>query len=257
MAGLFYPGEPAELRREVRGLLAAAPATEAAARVLIVPHAGYIYSGAVAAPAYKLLAPLRGQVRTVAILGPNHRVALRGVAAVSHLAFATPLGEVPIDREKVDALVAAGCAAEFDQAHAQEHCLEVHLPFLQEVLGDFRLLPLLVGDAPADEVAALIRRLLADESTALVVSSDLSHYLPYDLACAADADTAARIVDLDGPLGSQQACGCRAINGLLAFARSDHLAARLVSAANSGDAAGDKTRVVGYGSFAFEPVQSA
>lgn len=256
VAGLFYPGVPDVLRREVREMLDAAPVSDAAARVLIVPHAGYIYSGAVAAPAYNLLAPLSGRIRTVAILGPNHRVPLRGVAAVSCEAFATPLGEVPVDRRKVDALVSAGLAAQFDVAHAQEHCLEVHLPFLQEVLGEFQILPLLIGDMRADEVEALIARLLADEATALVVSSDLSHYLPYDTARAVDADTAARIVDLDGPLAPEQACGCRAINGLLAYARGHQLSARLVAAANSGDACGDKTRVVGYGTFAFEPVQS-
>lgn len=252
VAGLFYPTDATELAAEVAALLAAAPGSSAAAspKVLIAPHAGYIYSGSVAASGYARIAPLRGRVRRVILLGPTHRVAVRGLALPSVEAFATPLGTVPLDREAMRAVADLGQVCISDEAHAREHSLEVHLPFLQATLGRFDLVPLAVGNASAEEVAEVLERLWRGEETLVVVSSDLSHYLPYPRACARDEFTVETILRLKPALDHEQACGATPINGLLLAARARGLSAELIDLRNSGDTAGDKSRVVGYAAVA-------
>ncbi|MCC7483520.1 MAG: AmmeMemoRadiSam system protein B [Burkholderiales bacterium] len=254
VAGTFYPGDARVLARDVRSLLDAARGTasdRAAPKAIIAPHAGYVYSGPVAASAYALLAPLRGRIDRVVLLGPTHRVAVRGLAAPGAAAFATPLGTVEIDGAAIGALRDLPQVVLSPQAHALEHSLEVHLPFLQEVLGTFRLVPLAVGHATASEVAAVLERLWGGPETLIVVSSDLSHYLPYRHAQALDRETARAILDLATDITHEQACGATPIAGLNLAARRLGLTPELIDLRNSGDTAGDRSRVVGYGSFAF------
>ena len=254
VAGSFYPGDPAALAAEVAGYLAGAPRGAGDARApkaIIAPHAGYVYSGPVAASVYARLAPLHGRIRRVVLAGPAHRVHVHGVAIPSVRAFASPLGEVALDTAALEAIGALPFVETSDRAHALEHSLEVHLPFLQSVLGDFRLVPLVVGDARPDEMAALLEALWGGAETLVVVSSDLSHYLPYEAARARDAGTARAILRLDARLAGEDACGAAPVNGLLELARRRGLEAQLVDLRNSGDTAGGRDRVVGYGAFAF------
>ena len=255
VAGAFYPREASVLQAEVQSYLAAAGHDEAAAgpKAIIAPHAGYIYSGPIAASVYARLAPLRGRVRRVVLLGPAHRVYVKGAAVPSVHAFASPLGDVALDAEALAALRALPFVEESDRAHALEHSLEVHLPFLQAVLGDFRLVPVVVGDAAAGEVAQVLESLWGGEETLIVVSSDLSHYLPYDAARARDRNTVESILRLEARLDPEEACGAAPINGLLEVARRRGLRPELVDLRNSGDTAGDRDRVVGYAAFAFGP----
>lgn len=265
VAGLFYPADAAELARVVSGLLAAAP--EAAGRrppkAIIAPHAGYIYSGPTAARAYALLQPhtlsqpLCGRIRRVVLLGPTHRVAVRGLALPAARSFRTPLGDITIDAQAATALRDLPQVVISDAAHAPEHSLEVHLPFLQTVLGDFTLVPLAVGDASPEEVAAVLRRLWGGDETLIVVSSDLSHFHDYAAAQALDGATADAILQLRSDLDHQQACGATPVCGLTLLARELGLRTELIDLCNSGDTCGDKNRVVGYASFAFhEPEPS-
>lgn len=252
VAGMFYPGQARTLAGEVAAMLAAAPAAAGPVpKALVAPHAGYVYSGAVAARAYALLRPAAAGIRRVVLLGPTHRVGVRGLALPSVDGFATPLGRVDIDRAAVAALRDLPQVVVADAPHAQEHSLEVQLPFLQAVLDDFRLLPLAVGLASAEAVAEVLDRLWGGDETLIVVSSDLSHYLPYAEACAIDGETAGRILGLACDIGHDEACGATPLNGLLLAARRHGLTARLVDLCNSGDTAGDRRRVVGYGAFAF------
>lgn len=255
VAGTFYPAQASTLASDVVRMLQAAqgsaPALPAPPKALIVPHAGYIYSGSTAARAYATLAPLRETVRRVVLLGPVHRVAVRGLALPGVSAFATPLGQIAIDQAAVAALASLPQVVTSPQAHALEHSLEVQLPFLQTVLPEFELLPLAVGDATPDEVAEVLQALWGGPETLIVVSSDLSHFLPYHTAQACDQDTVQRILHLQGPLNHRQACGGTPINGLLLAARQRHLAPHLLGLCNSGDTAGDRQRVVGYASLAF------
>lgn len=250
VAGTFYPRDPAELSATVAACLAAAPRTGAAPKAIIAPHAGYIYSGAIAGSAYAQVASRAGTVRRVVLAGPAHRAYVPGVAVPTAQAFATPLGSVALDRAAIEAIRALPFVEASDRAHALEHSLEVHLPFLQSVLGDFSLVPLVVGDAAPDEMAALLETLWGGDETLVVVSSDLSHYLPYEAARVRDGGTARAIVALDGTLAPEDACGCAPINGLLELARHRGLAASLVDLRNSGDTAGGRDQVVGYGAFA-------
>lgn len=255
VAGMFYPGDAATLAGEVAVMLAEvrpiSPPVAAAAKALIVPHAGYIYSGPVAASAYALLAPLRDIVRRVVLFGPAHRVPVAGLAAPDTDAFATPLGTVPID------VAAVALAARLPQvqvsgvAHAYEHSLEVQLPFLQTVLGDFSLVPFVVGGASPQQVAEVMELLWGGPETLLLVSSDLSHYHAYNAAQRLDKVTAEDILHLAALADHQQACGATPINGLLEVARNKGLQPQLLDLRNSGDTAGDKSRVVGYAAFAF------
>jgi len=252
VAGMFYPGDPAVLARDVDDALAAArPVAGPAPKALIAPHAGYVYSGPVAANAYAALEPVRDTIRRVVLLGPCHRVAVRGLALPSADAFDTPLGRVPVDRTAVAALAGLPQVVVSGAAHAQEHSLEVQLPFLQRVLRDFSIVPLAVGDAAADEVAEVLDRLWGGPETLILVSSDLSHYHRYDDAVQIDRATADAILALDPALDHEQACGATPIAGLLIVARRRGLAPELLDLRNSGDTAGDRRRVVGYAAFVF------
>ena len=255
VAGAFYPGAGAVLAQQVQNLLQAGatpPGTNTTApKALIVPHAGYIYSGATAALAYARLAPWRDVIKRVVLLGPVHRVPVRGLALPGVAAFATPLGEVPVDQAAVALVRGLPQVVTSAPAHAQEHSLEVQLPFLQTVLADFQLLPLAVGDASAHEVAQVLEQVWGGPETLLVISSDLSHYLPYEVARAVDNATLRQLLSLKGGLSHNQACGGTPINGLLLAARQHHLQPQLLGQCNSGDTAGDRDHVVGYAALTF------
>jgi AmmeMemoRadiSam system protein B len=252
VAGTFYPDSPDSLGREIAVLLASvAGKPEACPKALIVPHAGYVYSGPIAASAFAMLTGRENAIRRVALLGPTHRVAVRGLALPDCDAFATPLGSVPIDPLAADAIRKMPQVVVSAPAHHLEHSLEVELPFLQHVLGEFSLLPLAVGDTSPDAVAEVLDRVWGGPETLVVVSSDLSHYLPYEDARRLDAETARRIVDLDPAIAPCQACGAAPVNGLSLAARKCGLRVRQLDLRNSGDTAGDRRRVVGYGAFAF------
>lgn len=254
VAGRFYPRDPEELRRLITGFLASVPpSTEPAPKALIAPHAGYVYSGPIAASAYAQLSPAREVIKRIVLLGPSHFVALEGLAASSAEAFATPLGEVPVDTAAVSSLRALPQVRVLDEAHAQEHALEVHLPFLQVVLGSFSVVPLVVGDASPGQVSEVLDALWGGAETRLVVSSDLSHYLDYPAARQLDGATADAIEALAAErIGESQACGRMPIRGLLQAARARGLRARTIDLRNSGDTAGPRDQVVGYGAFAFD-----
>jgi AmmeMemoRadiSam system protein B/AmmeMemoRadiSam system protein A len=253
VAGTFYPRDARELEREVVELI---DGVENLAprfghpKALIVPHAGYIYSGPVAARAYDELAAARGVVKRVVLLGPVHRVPVRGMALPGVEAFETPLGRVPVDAEGARMLAPYRQVVVSPAAHAMEHSLEVQLPFLQKMLGEFSLLPLAVGDATREEVHEVIERLWGGAETLFVLSTDLSHYHDYERARAIDRATLARIASFDADINHEEACGATPLNGFLAAARSRGLAIRLLGACNSGDTAGGRDRVVGYSAFA-------
>ena len=252
VADMFYPASPGILAATVDQLLGDLPAAQATQpKALIVPHAGYVYSGATAGRAYALLAPWRNLIRRVILLGPTHRVAVDGLAVPKTDAFATPLGNIPLDTAAIAGLADLPQIVASDRAHAQEHSLEVHLPFLQRLLGQFTLVPLAVGHAAPREVAEVLDRLWGGPETLIVVSSDLSHFLPYAAAQQIDRDTCAHILQLDTHIRPEQACGAYPINGLLLAARQRGLVPQLIHHCNSGDTAGDKQRVVGYAAFSF------
>jgi len=253
VAGMFYSGNPAELARDVNAMLAVAEpgAQHFEPKALIAPHAGYIYSGPIAASAYCLLKPVAQRIRRVILLGPTHRVAVRGLALPGVSAFATPLGSIAIDEAAVRQIADLPQVTVSRQAHAQEHSLEVHLPFLQTLLPDFKLLPLAVGKASAEEVAQVLEISWGGDETLIVVSSDLSHFLPYDVAKQVDGKTARTILNLRQTVTHEQACGGTPVNGLLLVARRHHLTPHLLDLRNSGDTDGSPDRVVGYGAFAF------
>ena len=253
IAGMFYPGKPDVLARNVYALLAAATpaATIAVPKAIIAPHAGYIYSGPIAASIYALIAPARTRIKRVVVLGPTHRVAIHGIALPGVNAFATPLGNIAIDAGAVKQLMALPYVGVSAEAHRQEHSLEVHLPFLQKVINEFTLVPLAVGRATAQQVASVIDMLWGGEETLIVISSDMSHYLPYAEAQATDNATAEEILALRTDLNHHQACGATPVIGLNLLAQQRGLKAQLIDLRNSGDTAGDKARVVGYGSFAY------
>lgn len=254
VAGLFYPDNPSELKRTVTDLLADArgEASVHAPKALIVPHAGYIYSGAVAASAYARLGGLRGRIRRVVLLGPTHRVPVRGLALPEADRFATPLGEVQLDRAGMQAIAGLPQVVRSAAAHQMEHSLEVQLPFLQQVLDDFQLLPLAVGDATAAEVAEVLEAAWGGDETLIVISSDLSHFLPAALARKVDGGTVDAILALNSHLNHEQACGATPVNGLMLAARRHGLHPVVLDVRNSSDTAGDPDRVVGYAAFAFE-----
>ena len=254
VAGLFYPSDPDELRAMIAECRRAAGVTADSGgdrpKAVIAPHAGYIYSGPVAAGVYASLEGL-ADVQRVVVLGPVHRVPVRGIAVPETEAFATPLGLIPLDLEAIDALARLPFVVRSDLVHAEEHSIEVQLPFLQSVLGEFSLIPLAVGDCPPEWVAEALEVVWGGPETLIVVSSDLSHYHDYATARAIDEATAAAILRHAGPLSHEQACGATPINGLLESGPRHGLTPRLVALANSGDTAGDRDRVVGYGGFVF------
>lgn len=252
---MFYPADPEELRRTVDGYLQAALARQddltEPPRAIIAPHAGYVYSGPVAASAYARLIPFRDRFRRVVLLGPSHRVPFRGLATSSATHFQTPLGVIPVDRATVEALEARfPQVIRLDEAHALEHSLEVHLPFLQEALDSFVLVPLVVGDATAGEVSEVLESLWGDPHTLFVISSDLSHYHDYETARRLDAATA-RAIEQREPeaIGFEQACGRIPVTGLLDLARRHDLHVHTLDLRNSGDTAGPRDQVVGYGAW--------
>jgi MEMO1 family protein len=266
VAGSFYPADAAELREAVQRMLDAAPAaggmTPAADEsvptagglvpaALVVPHAGYVYSGPVAAAAYARVRPHRQRYRRVVLLGPCHRVPFSGMAVSEADVFRTPLGDVPLDRGLIDSLDHPA-VTRFDVAHRTEHSLEVQLPFLQVVLGAFTLVPIVVGDTRPETVAAVIDRLWRGPETLLIVSSDLSHYLGYDQARRRDRGTCMAIETLAGSdIAHSEACGATPLRGLLIAAARRGLRAVTLDLRNSGDTAGDRDRVVGYGAWMF------
>lgn len=251
VAGLFYPDDARELRALVSDCLTHGVVAGATPKALIVPHAGYEYSGPVAGRAYGLLKAARGAITRVVLLGPSHRVAFAGLALSSASRFSTPLGDVPVDHEAAACIRALPQVTVLDRAHAQEHSLEVHLPFLQVVLGDFGLVPLVVGSASPAEVAEVLERLWGGPETLIVASSDLSHYHDYATAQRMDEATSAAIQALRyEDLGDDDACGRIPVSGLLSVARRCGLHARVVDLRNSGDTAGTRDQVVGYGAYA-------
>lgn len=249
VAGSFYPASPEELASLVDRLVADAraefPGDRPVPKAVIVPHAGYIYSGPIAASAFARLAPAAGRVTRVVMLGPAHRVWFEGLALPDAEGLATPLGTL-----RAIAVGAPGVITSA-RAHAPEHSLEVELPFLQRVLGDVEVAALLVGDASPESVAGVLDAAWGDAGTLVLVSSDLSHYLPWDEATRVDAQTAAQIEALDASLGHDQACGATPVNGLLLTARRRGLRVERLDVRNSGDTAGPRDQVVGYGAFAF------
>ena len=253
VAGYFYPSEPVELVDQIQSLLdgAQAPLPSHQPKVLIVPHAGYIYSGPVAATAYHALLPWADCIKRVVLLGPSHRVSLRGLALPDAEAFSTPLGIVPLDMECCERLSRLPQVNILDACHAAEHSLEVQLPFLQSVLHQFKLVPLLVGLASAQDVADVLEFVWGEAETLIMVSSDLSHYLPYEQARQRDAHTLQCIVSASNRIGDQDACGCSPIRGLLLRVHELGLKGELLDYRNSGDTAGDKSRVVGYAAVSF------
>ncbi len=252
VAGFFYPQDPAELRECVSELLGAVSVNASlhAPKAFIVPHAGYVYSGSTAASVYATAAQHKATLRRVVLLGPSHRVYLEGTAVPESAAFATPLGIVPVDVELKSRLRDLPGVLESDRPHALEHSLEVQLPFLQLAIGEFTLLPLVLGRASAQEVARILDAVWGDADTLILASSDLSHYHSYREARRIDAQTSAAIMNRRPTLSGEQACGAVAINGLLYSARSKHLDVQELARCNSGDTAGDKDRVVGYGAYA-------
>lgn len=253
VAGLFYPGSSEELRPMVRGFLRDAVESEPeySPKAVIAPHAGFVYSGPIAGSAFQCFSAEARSIRRVILLGPAHRQPVQGLALPGQTAFETPLGSVPVDQELVERISSLPQVSTHTAAHAPEHCLEVELPFLQSVLGSFSILPLLVSRASAEEVAEVLERIWGGPETRIVISSDLSHYLSYNAAREMDRETAARIVELQPAVEEHRACGSVAINGLITAAGHRSLEPRLLDLRNSGDTAGDRLRVVGYGSFAF------
>lgn len=252
VAGTFYPDSAKVLAGDVDALMRTACASRAQAvqpKALVVPHAGYVYSGPIAASAYAAIAEPE-KVERVVLLGPAHRVWVDGVAGPGHSRFRTPLGDVEID---ADALDAAGVAAD-PRAHEREHSLEVQLPFLQRVVPRARLCPVVCGGASADEVASLLEKLWGGDETLIVVSTDLSHYLPYAEGRSVDEHTAHKILSLDADLSGEEACGYVGLRGLLLVARRKGLTCKQLDLRSSGDTAGKRDEVVGYGAFAlYEP----
>ena len=256
VAGLFYPGDPETLQQDVQQLLANAEAMDRlpghCPKAIIVPHAGYPYSGGLAAKAYQLLQGHGDSIRKVVLLGPSHRVGFTGIATCSADHYRTPLGDIPLDKRNTKAALACPGVVCLDQAHLQEHSLEVHLPFLQTLIPDFELTPLVVGDCEAKTTAEVINTLWGGNDTLIVISSDLSHFLDDKTARQLDEATCHAIENFDGDsIAYEQACGRNPIKGLLAAASSHPLTIETLGLCNSADTTGDRSRVVGYGAWAF------
>jgi len=250
VAGSFYPADPAELQAELDALLEDVTTHYPPPKAMIVPHAGYIYSGPVAASGYASLVTVAEQITRVVLLGPAHRKALSGLAVSTATAFKTPLGKIKLDKESISKILLLPQVHIDNDAHRLEHSLEVHLPFLQRVLREFTLVPLVVGDASAQDVSAVMRQLWGGRETLLVISSDLSHYLDYDSARVRDAETCRAIEALAYEhIDYHDACGRNPVNGLLHYARSHDLTIKTVDLRNSGDTAGPRDQVVGYGTW--------
>jgi hypothetical protein len=250
VAGYFYEAQAAGLQHQVSQFIEQSPlVSPAKPKVLIVPHAGYDYSGSTAAQAYRCLESYQDKIRRVVLFGPAHRVYLEGMAVPSVDAFSTPLGEVQLDRKGIKQITSMPAVIVSDEAHRDEHSLEVQLPFLQAVLNQFTLVPVVVGNCDAKTVAAVIDELWGGEDTLIVISTDLSHFHSYEAARQIDASTCDRILQKSSDLSGEQACGAAAVNGLMSSEHVRLLDVELLSACNSGDTAGSRDRVVGYGAF--------
>ena len=253
VAGLFYEADAAQLLRDVQVLMDGVHShvdKSVIVKALIVPHAGYIYSGSIAATAYATLRERCDTIKRVVLLGPAHRVPVRGLVLPGANRFDTPLGSVAIDHQAVQIVAALPQVATCIDAHAQEHALEVQLPFLQYLLTDFTVLPLVVGIASAEEVAEVLEQVWGGDETLIVISSDLSHYLPYATAQQVDHATVQSILQLRQSLTHEQACGGTPINGLITASLKRGLKPHLLDLRNSGDTAGSRDRVVGYAAIA-------
>ena len=252
VAGMFYPAEPEQLRADVRRYLQQAKVqTTTPPKALIAPHAGYIYSGPVAGNAYAQLESRSGTINRVVILAPAHRVAFSGIAYSSATLFRTPLGDVEVDLEALNSVTELAQLQQRDDAFRDEHSIEVHLPFLQETLSGFKIVPLLVGDATPAQVDELLEALWGDSETLILISSDLSHYLSYDAARKMDQEATIAIESLNpDALSYHHACGRTPVSGLLLAARRHRLKVETLDLRSSGDTAGTRDRVVGYGAYA-------
>ena len=260
VAGMFYPGSVGTLRAAVEELIESVPpakATQPGPKAVVAPHAGYLYSGPTAAHAFRALAADREVVRRIVLLGPAHRVPIRGLALPADSHFETPLGRLEIDQDLAVAAAELPQVTVSGAAHAHEHSLEVELPFLQVLFDDLTILPLVVGDATAEEVEAVLDAVWGGDETRIVVSSDLSHYHSYEAARRLDEGTSRAILALEGPIDWDRACGATPLNGLLAAARRRGMTTRRLDLRNSGDTAGDRSQVVGYGAFAFTEAPAA
>ena len=253
VAGMFYPDNPTELTNMVQGFLDKAESRDGPVpKALIAPHAGYIYSGPIAASAYIHLIPAKFTINRVVLLGPSHRVPLHGLAASSATHFETPLGLVPIDTQAITKICQLPQVSINDEAHALEHSLEVHIPFLQHILDDFSLVPLVVGQCSPEAVHQVLAELWGGQDTLVLISSDLSHYHEYSVARQLDQQTSDAIEHLDYQhIHYENACGRDPVNGLLHFAKQIGLHARAIDVRNSGDTAGTPDQVVGYGAYLF------
>ncbi|UCF67000.1 MAG: AmmeMemoRadiSam system protein B [Acidobacteriota bacterium] len=250
VSGLFYPAEAKELSALVTEYLEHAGPAPTVPKAIIAPHAGYVYSGPVAASAYAALAPARRRIKRVVLVGPAHRVAFNGLALSSCEAFETPLGLVPVDQAACAGLSSLPGVSIYDGAHSGEHSLEVHLPFLQKVIDDFSIVPLVIGSASAAEVGSVLERLWGGDETLLVVSSDLSHYHDYDTARRRDSTTSRAIEQLRWEqIDGDDACGYRGVAGLLWVAQKRGMTVATIDLRNSGDTAGPRDQVVGYGAY--------
>ena len=252
-AGSFYPAHPQQLHALVSQLLADATCAAKVPKAVIVPHAGYRYSGPVAAAVYQRLRSAEQRIKRVVLMGPSHRVAFTGLAVTAADGYLTPFGDIPIDKVAVADLLRLPFVERIEEAHAQEHSLEVHLPFLQQVLDDFCLVPIVAGDASAEQVRQVLELLWGGPETLIVISSDLSHFHDYATAQQLDQATSQHIEDLDyQAIDAQAACGCVPVRGLLKLLKQQARSIKTVALNNSGDTAGDKQRVVGYGAYVVE-----
>jgi len=254
VAGMFYPDNPAELAEAVKHYLDSTHKSHGIPKAMIVPHAGYVYSGPVAGSAYASLRPIRDKISTVVLLGPSHRVPVIGLATSSARHFITPLGAVELDQEAIAGILQYPQIHNMNEAHALEHSLEVQIPFLQQVLDNFKLIPIVVGDASASDVSMILEKLWGDEETLIVISSDLSHYHDYKTAQKMDMRTSQAIEAMDAnTIQYEDACGRNPVNGLLQLAKQRNMQVETIDRRNSGDTAGSKDQVVGYGAYLFYP----
>ncbi|MCB9024806.1 MAG: AmmeMemoRadiSam system protein B [Bdellovibrionaceae bacterium] len=252
VAGSFYPADPQKLKKSVHAYISSAEIKNLNSRAFIVPHAGFVYSAPIAGSAYKTIERNNQQFKRIVLLGPSHRVAFKGVAVPESNSFETPLGKVKIDIENKNKIIHLPFVTESDVPHQHEHCLEVQLPFIQEVLPDVAVLPIVVGDCEPQAIYELLNLIASDNDTLVLVSSDLSHYHPDNEAKKIDSHTASDIENFNyNNLNGEKACGYIAIQGLLKFAKENQWQSKVLDLRNSGDTAGDKSRVVGYGAFAF------
>lgn len=253
VAGSFYPANPQQLQQILVQYLHDAETGAKVPKAIIVPHAGYIYSGAIAATAYTRLKAAHKQIKRVVLIGPSHRVSFQGLAVSQADIFVTPLGNIPVDTQAVQAITQFPFVQYIEQAHSHEHSLEVQLPFLQTVLDDFSIVPIVAGDASPEQVSQVLAALWGGDETLIVISSDLSHYHDYTTAQKLDKATSTAIENLQyEQLNFESACGRVPVSGLLKLARDNALIIKNIDLRNSGDTAGDKQRVVGYGAYIIE-----